>query len=511
MKGWRLKVLRALTKTVKFIFIVFCFFLLSLCFIDWSLPGSVVSPLIARQLPPRLVLNVDRLCFGFRNGVTVENLRLYDRERRDATTPLVSVEKLSVDPLSRRVMVVAPKYARLHDGYYEPGNLERNARVEATFPSIPRFHLQVEQTDILGVVADRLYADVEVTPSRASFDNILLVWPDADRHMTLEGFCTIDLGRQQVLGEVKGLTTQRHIRPLLVALDVPVSLPYFDGFTEVTEPVPACCRWDVNLVNSDFDLDLDIKPTLGAYNTVKMRSADGHIHLHPYTRGTSLNYVTTVKLNSAIDANERPLSGTVTITGTNGYNTVDIDAKSAMPAADILKIGGFEDEYLDRDIIGDLTGKLQFRFPRAMTNNYEVLNGAGHIRVENGQVMRMKGFAGLIELLADKVPGVSYITDRTNASCDYVIENGVVKTDNIYIEGGLFSIKMYGQFDAVKDALDFRVRVQFLKNDSLMGKLLHPVTWVFTKLLLEFRLTGGAHAPQWEYVSVVDRVMEVVK
>ena len=66
-------------------------------------------------------------------------------------------------------------------------------------------------------------------------------------------------------------------------------------------------------------------------------------------------------------------------------------------------------------------------------------------------------------------------------------------------------------FDAVEDKLDFKVLVQFAKKDSLVGKLLHPLTWPFTKLLLEFKLGGSPANPKWSYVTVLDRVLEVVK
>ena len=161
--------------------------------------------------------------------------------------------------------------------------------------------------------------------------------------------------------------------------------------------------------------------------------------------------------------------------------------------------------------MGDSKCRLQFRFPRSMTNNYEVLNGFGHVEVKNGKVMRMKGFRGLLDQLADKVPGVSWFTDSTQASCDYVITNGVIKTDNIYIEGSVFSIKMYGKFDTTKDALDFVARVQFTKSDSVAGKILHPLAWPFTKLLLEFRLNGTSAEPTWHYINVIDRVVEATK
>ena len=136
------------------------------------------------------------------------------------------------------------------------------------------------------------------------------------------------------------------------------------------------------------------------------------------------------------------------------------------------------------------------------------LNGRGKFEIRDGQVMRMKGFNGLLSLLADKVPGVSWFTDSTQASCEYTIKNGVVESDNIYIEGTVFSIKMYGSYDSVRDSLNFTARVQFSKKDSFMGRVLHPLTWPFTKLLLEFRLTGTTENPKWTYISVIDRVLD---
>ena len=40
-----------------------------------------------------------------------------------------------------------------------------------------------------------------------------------------------------------------------------------------------------------------------------------------------------------------------------------------------------------------------------------------------------------------------------------------------------------------------------------MGKVVHPITWPFTKLLLEFRATGPVDSPKWEYISVIDRIL----
>ena len=505
------KVVRVTLKTVKWIFIVFCVYLGSLFFREERMPGAWLERFWDNRLPSNLVLHMGEVSFGFRHGLHIRNLRLYDSARKDALTPVVSADSIGYYPFFGRLRIEGLKYVRLPDAYYEPGNHERNERVEATFPNLGSLSVSLIRPDVLGIRPESLTFTVEITPKRIDFRGMHLIWPDQDAQMEVDGFCFVDLNRQEVYGEVNGLARQAHIRPLLVAVDVPVAYPYMDGFTEVPEPCKSWCAWKVDLVRSDFDLWLELHPVLGKYNSVPMKRADGKIHLHNYTRNDCLNYVTTVGPITGTDVEGRSLEGTVVITGTNNHNTVTVDAKSAQPLADILKIGGFTGDYVGEDVFGNSECRLVFDFPRAMSNNYEVLNGSGHITVRDGRLMRMKGFRGLIDAMPNIAPAITWFTDSTQASGDYVIENGVVRTDNVYIEGTLFSIKMYGWFDAVKNEQEFNVRVQFAKSDSMIGKILHPLTWPFTKLLLEFRLTGSPESPKWAYVSVIDRVVEAVK
>ena len=505
------KTLKIVWKTVKWSFIVFCVYLGSLFFREQQISGSLAERLFRRFMPQNLVLGVDSVSFGFKRGIYVRGVRLYDSSMAEPTRMLAGFESFSFNPLRREFRVVGLTYTRLPDSYYAPGNQEKNARVEGEFPDWGSFTFVLDRPDILGIRPAQLTGMLKFASHRVDFGQLHLVWPDADRKMAVDGFCYVDLDKQEVYGEIDGVARQPHIRPLLLALDVPVSLPYFDGFTEVPEPCKSWCAWKVDLVRNDFDLWLDLHPVLGRYNSVPMKRADGKIHLHNYTRGTCLNYKTTVGPITGVDLKDRGLEGTVTIVGTNNYNVVDVKAKSSQPLADVLKIGGFTGDYVGSEVFGDSVCDLQFRFPRAMSNNYEVLNGCGHVTVKNGQLMRMKGFKGLIDAMPSIAPAVTWFTDSTQASADYVIENGVIRSDAIFIEGTLFSIKMFGAFDAVRNDMDFTVRVQFAKSDSMMGKLLHPLAWPFTKLLLEFRLTGSPEEPRWKYVSVIDRVLEVVK
>lgn len=134
------------------------------------------------------------------------------------------------------------------------------------------------------------------------------------------------------------------------------------------------------------------------------------------------------------------------------------------------------------------------------------LNGRGKIKITDGHLLQMNLFAGLTKHLAEWVPGIDYIVNQSQASCDFTIENGIIKSDNIFIEGGLISIKGWGEYDIVNDKLDVIVRVQFLKNESFIGAIVHPITWPFTKSFLEFKATGSVRDPEWDYISLIDRV-----
>ena len=497
---------------MKWIFIVFCFYLGSLFFREQRIPGRWVELAAERVLPPNIVLHVDSAGFGFCHGLHVRNLRIYDTDRQDPLTPLLGADSIDCYPLARRLQAEGLTYARLPDSYYDRCDSEPEPDDGASFrfPGLGVWSVFLARPNILSVCPESLAFDLEMSPDKLDLRRMLLQWPGEGSKLHVNGFCSVDLEKGTVYGEVDGLARQVHIRPLLETLDVPVAFPYFDGFTEVPEPCPSWCAWRVDMETRDFDLWLDLHPVLGRYNSVPMRKADGKIHLHNCTKD-GFRYETTVGPISGIDLEGRTLDGTVFITGTNGANTVTVDARSSQPLADVLRIGGFTGDYVGSDVFGESACKLEFRFPRSMTNNYEVLNGEGHVTVRNGQLMRMKGFKGLIEAMPSMAPAVTWLSDSTQASCDYVIENGVVRTDNVYIEGTLFSIKMYGRFDAVRDDLDFTVRVQFAQKDSVIGKILHPLTWPFTKLLLEFRLTGTPEDPEWRYVSVIDRVIEAVQ
>ena len=170
---------------------------------------------------------------------------------------------------------------------------------------------------------------------------------------------------------------------------------------------------------------------------------------------------------------------------------------------EFIEVFGLED---DGKRSGSLKGNFELEGPIG-SNVVSRLCGSGSISSKDGRLSQMKLFAGLTEVLADKVPGVGAIVNQSSGSCDFAVTNGVLSSENILIEGGLFSIRGKGALDLNTGALDFTLRVQFFRKNSIIDTLVSPVTWAFSKLLMEVHLGGTMDEPKWEYISVIDRVL----
>lgn len=616
------KTIIALLKTMKWIFIVFFVFLGSLFFREQRFPRSWANGIADHYSSSNVLIRCEGAAFGFWRGLRLIGVKVYDRDKEDCLEPVVAARSVAVNPLARKVRIVGAKYPRLPDSYYHGECRERNSRVEAEFPRLPEFSVVLEDPEILGLAPSRVTAQVNVRGKWIIVDDICVRLPWNGRDLTVDGSLRVDLVSQTVTAAVRGLAMPEQIRPLIVALDVPSALPYMDAFTEIPEPVPANGEFDVNLVNGDFHMVLNLKPTMGRYNGVPMSRAEGTLDLLAYTRGTNCNVKLNVSLPYATDTEGARLGGSVALTLIEGLPRLAYDVSSELSLKDALAVAdlgfltpdtlsmlvcdtkpslklkgtsgtsvadsghndiafsvglakgsfmGFQLRDADADFrlkgegmeftrvdargkaggkydisarldfpeydadrmsfgmkakveegtldeiadflgfdVGDRDGRVdgwcEFDGPIA-TNGVERLCGAGSVRIKEGHLAQMKLFAGLTKLLAERVPGVSYIVNQSDASADFTVTNGVLRTENVFIEGGLISLKGWGSYDIAKDDLDFTVRVQFLKNESLMGKLVHPVTWPFTKLLLEFKARGKIDNPEWDYISILDRII----
>ena len=158
------------------------------------------------------------------------------------------------------------------------------------------------------------------------------------------------------------------------------------------------------------------------------------------------------------------------------------------------------------DRSGSLSGHVELEAP--LTSELAAsINGKAELKIKDGRLARLNLFAGLTDYLAQKVPGISSLVDQSNAEMACVISNGILRATKVDVSGDVFAITGKGSYSIPDDNLDFKVRVRLFKNDSIIGKIANPITWTFSKLLLEFKVYGPIKNPKWDYISVLERLL----
>ena len=609
------------------------------CF-EHKLPQSAVSSLCERMSGPDVLLRVDEMRMRFPSRVVLKNVRLLDRVKARAK-PIMSASLVemhftfgklpwSLKSALKKVVVNDLSYPRLPDGYYIPDSVEfpgqpdfkeKNEPLIFDFPELDPFNVVLLRPNILACAPLRVdLVGVRTTRHRLSVPRIDLEWPDTDHTMSLKGELFVDLDKQVIRGGVHGQARQANIRPLLGALEVDKAFPYIDGWTGVTVPVDAGCRFDVDLCNNDLHIYLDLHPTGGAYNRVEMKNAHGIVDVRVYVRDTYQNAKIVVGPIAASTADGNALDGTIIYENINDIGYVNFDVSSstslsnALAVADVMNDGTldciqpetpphlslrgvlavdpahaatnnlvgsiafdrgtlfsiplvnasavwelkgtevtfsnarsaarhggvitgsgrisvpeFKQENANFGVsveashlsledlanvfsfdLGDRRGIVEGRVEMTgplKTNLTDRINGSGRISCRHGHLAQLNLFAGLTDLMAKRVPGIASLVNQSQGSLDFTITNGIFRTDNLLVEGKVFSIRGAGTYSIPDDRLDFNVRVQLLRDDSILGKLTHPVMWPFSKLLMEFNLFGSLAKPEWKYVSIIDRLL----
>lgn len=143
---------------------------------------------------------------------------------------------------------------------------------------------------------------------------------------------------------------------------------------------------------------------------------------------------------------------------------------------------------------GTLSGDLTLRAPIGAEHSNRV-KGAGHVSVREGDLFRLPIFAGMTDVMARYVPGVESLVSQSDASMAFVIGQGGLHTDDLSVEGGVFSLVGKGDY-YFTDELDFAIQVRLLKQKTLGGRVLKVLTFPISKLF-EFRVTGSRKDTEW--------------
>jgi hypothetical protein len=156
---------------------------------------------------------------------------------------------------------------------------------------------------------------------------------------------------------------------------------------------------------------------------------------------------------------------------------------------------------------GKLSGTIQLSGPLS-GDILSSLNGEGRLELTDGLFARIPLFSGLTDWLANNIPGVGTLVNQSSGNLSFVMTNGLARTQDLVIEGSIFSIAGTGTYLLPKDALDVSIKVNIFKERSFAGQISRIVAFPFTRMLLDFHLGGTTRLPIWSYVSILERITD---
>jgi hypothetical protein len=156
---------------------------------------------------------------------------------------------------------------------------------------------------------------------------------------------------------------------------------------------------------------------------------------------------------------------------------------------------------------GNVTGHVRLWGPLC-GDILSSLNGEGQLEVTDGVFARIPLFSGLTDWLANNVPGVGTVVNQSAGSLSFCMTNGLATTQDLVVEGNIFSIAGKGSFDLPADKLDIGIKINIFKEKTFMGQISRVVAFPFTRLLLDFHLGGSTDAPKWSYVTILEKITD---
>lgn len=133
-------------------------------------------------------------------------------------------------------------------------------------------------------------------------------------------------------------------------------------------------------------------------------------------------------------------------------------------------------------------------------SEFDHLTGQGQVLISDGSIFKIPIFGGLSDLLGKLVPGLNSVMRQTDARAFFTIRDGKITSDEILIEGNVFSLRAAGSY-YLDGRLDFRAQLVFLRQESLPAKVLRIITLPVSKII-EFELKGTLSEPQWRLAHV---------
>ena len=138
------------------------------------------------------------------------------------------------------------------------------------------------------------------------------------------------------------------------------------------------------------------------------------------------------------------------------------------------------------------------------SNYVDHISGSGYFYLSSGNFMEMRCLKWLSENIMQKLLNIDtslVIAALTSARASFTVKNGLLRSDDIVLDGKTIQISASGTYDIPGDWVYLKVDVSFLKEGSFIGKIINGLTFPIRKLL-RFHVTGPSSDPKWEYDSL---------
>lgn len=197
----------------------------------------------------------------------------------------------------------------------------------------------------------------------------------------------------------------------------------------------------------------------------------------------------------AADLSGGKLRGKATFTGadTNMEYRIELGAEHCDLHKTLESIRGKPGE-----ASGSLTGHIELQ---GRGSDLAAMQGKGHVEIADGVLAEVPLFGVFSQILNSLAAGLGS-TKITSAQCAYTVADQAVKTDDLIVDAGAFTLRAHGKakFDG---KLDFRVKLQFLR--LLPG---FNLLWdIIIGNIFEYKVGGTLSAPNYRPVNLPSEIM----
>lgn len=135
------------------------------------------------------------------------------------------------------------------------------------------------------------------------------------------------------------------------------------------------------------------------------------------------------------------------------------------------------------------------------------LNGTFALRADGERILRLPLFAGLTDLLADYLPGVSALTDTTAITAKGTVRDGVLEVPDFRLVGSLLAVEGTVAYAIPDDSLQAALLVGVFREGTIFGDLTRWALLPLARLVTEIEVTGPIASPQWARSSTLQKIL----